>query len=364
MKNISISNNSKIGVSIKNLKIKPNTTLLEAMKTINNTGQRCLLVVNKNDRLLGTLTDGDLRRQFLSGADFKSKIENFYNKKPIYVIEGKYSLRKVQSLMYNKKIEIVPIVDNKGKILNFINYRSTINSKKENLSILKKSVVFIMAGGKGTRLAPFTDVLPKPLLPLNKKTVIEHIIEKFTSVGVKNFYLSINYKSLILKSYFKELKPKYSVKFVKEIKPLGTVGSLKLIENKFKRPIFLSNCDTIINTDYSEVYKFHIKNKFKITIVVSAQEHIIPYGICELNLKGQLLKIDEKPKHNLFVNTGLYIIDPSIIKLIPKNRYFDITDLIKKARSNKMKVGVFPIDEDSWIDVGQLEDYRKQIYKL
>ena len=224
--------------------------------------------------------------------------------------------------------------------------------------------VVILAGGKGTRLAPFTDVLPKPLLPLNKKTVIEHIIEKFTSVGVKDFYLSINYKSLILKSYFKELKPKYFVNFVKEKKPLGTAGSLKLVENKFKKPIFISNCDTIINTDYSEIYKFHIKNKFKITIVASAQEHIIPYGICELNSKGQLLGIDEKPRHNLFVNTGLYIIDPTVIKLIPKNKYFDITELIKKVRSKKLKVGVFPIDEDSWIDVGQLEDYRKQIYKL
>jgi len=350
--------------SMTNLKIKPNITLLEAMKLMNNMGERCLIVVDKNNKLLGTLTDGDLRRRFLLGADFKSKIEKVYNKKPTYVIKGKYSLKEVRSLMYNRKIEIVPIVDNKMKILDLINYRSKINSIKENISILKKSIVFIMAGGKGTRLAPFTDVLPKPLLPLNKKTVIEHIIEKFTSVGVKNFYLSINYKSLILKSYFKELKPKYSVEFIKEEKPLGTVGSLKLIENKFKKPIFLSNCDTIINTDYPEIYKFHLKNKNKITIVASAQEHIIPYGICELNSKGQLLGIDEKPKHNLFVNTGLYIIDPSVIKLIPKNQYFDITELIKKVRSKKLKVGVFPIDEDSWIDVGQLEDYRKQIYKL
>ena len=176
---------------MKNIKIKPSTTLLEAMKMINNTGERCLLVVNKNNKLLGTLTDGDLRRQFLSGADFTSKIARVYNKKPTYAIKGKHSLKEIQSLMYNKKVEIMPIVDNKMKILNFLNYRDTINSKKENTSILKNCVVFIMAGGKGTRLAPLTDVLPKPLLPLNKKTVIEHIIEKFTSVGVKDFYLSI-----------------------------------------------------------------------------------------------------------------------------------------------------------------------------
>ncbi len=188
-----------------NLKIKPKTTLLEAMKLMNNLGERCLIVVDNSNKLLGTLTDGDLRRRFLSGADFKSRVEKVYNKKPTFVVRGNYNLKEVKNLMYNKNIDIIPIVDNKMKILDFIKFRSKVNNKKENQSILKKSIVFIMAGGKGTRLAPFTDVLPKPLLPLNKKTVIEHIIEKFTSVGVKDFYLSINYKSLILKSYFKEL---------------------------------------------------------------------------------------------------------------------------------------------------------------
>ena len=165
-----------------NLKIKPKTTLLEAMKLMNNLGERCLIVVDNSNKLLGTLTDGDLRRRFLSGADFKSRVEKVYNKKPTFVVRGNYNLKEVKNLMYNKNIDIIPIVDNKMKILDFIKFRSKVNNKKENQSILKKSIVFIMAGGKGTRLAPFTDVLPKPLLPLNKKTVIEHIIEKFTRI--------------------------------------------------------------------------------------------------------------------------------------------------------------------------------------
>ena len=215
-----------------------------------------------------------------------------------------------------------------------------------------------MAGGKGTRLAPFTKVLPKPLLPINEKPVIEHIIEKFFDYGIANFYITVNYKSLLLKSFFTELKPNYSVKFLGEKKPLGTVGCLKNYRKYFKNSFFVCNCDVIVDVDYNDVYNFHQKRKNDITIVASTKKFEIPYGVCEINKKGNLKKIVEKPKQNLLANVGLYLLNPRILKLIPKNKYFHMTELIEVCRKKGFKVGVFPINDSDWLDAGQLSAFN------
>ena len=221
-----------------------------------------------------------------------------------------------------------------------------------------------MAGGKGTRLEPFTKVLPKPLIPIHEKPVIEHILEHFTNVGVKQFILTVNYKARIMKAYFEELKPDYSIDFVEEQKPLGTAGSLKFLENKFNSPIFVTNCDIIIQADYPDIFAFHQNNGYDITLVASIKNYIIPYGTCELDGEGNLKKINEKPKYDLLVNTGLYVINPDILHLIPENESYDITYLIEDAMKKNKKVGVYPIDDDSWIDVGQWAEYQKAVDQL
>jgi len=210
-------------------------------------------------------------------------------------------------------------------------------------------------------MEPFTKVLPKPLVPIHEKPIIEYIIECFTEIGCSDFHLTVNYKGKILKAYFEELQPKYDVSFVDEKEPLGTAGSLRFLDGKFNKPFFVTNCDIIIKADYTSLYEFHQKGSYDITLVASAKEYIIPYGTCELNGEGQLSHINEKPKYDFLINTGLYVLSPDILELIPKNKFYHITHLIEDAKNQGKKVGVFPIDDAAWIDVGQWAEYKKAL---
>lgn len=221
-----------------------------------------------------------------------------------------------------------------------------------------------MAGGKGTRLQPFTSILPKPLIPVQNKTMIEHIIEQFTEFGSNNFFLTINYKGKILKAFFDELDPKYKINYIEEKKPLGTAGSLYFLKNKIKTPFFVTNCDVIIKTNYSKLLKFHKEGKFDISLVASTKEYEIPYGTCELDKKGNLLQINEKPKYDFLVNSGLYLLNPEILKIVPKNKFYHITQLIEDSKKIGKKIGVYPINDDLWTDVGQWAEYRRAINSL
>lgn len=215
-----------------------------------------------------------------------------------------------------------------------------------------------MAGGFGKRLDPFTRVLPKPLIPIGDKTIVECIIDEFRKYQINSFYLSVNYKSKIIKSYFEELKPKYKINYVDEDKPLGTAGSLRFIKNKIKSTFFLTNCDTIIKDDYFKMLKFHKKHKYDITIISSRKSYVIPFGICELKPNASLFKIEEKPSYVFLVNTGMYIVEQKCLKLIPENRVFHFTQLIENVIKNGGNVGVFPIKSKSWLDVGGWEEYK------
>ena len=206
--------------------------------------------------------------------------------------------------------------------------------------------------------------MPKPLVPIHEKPIIEHIIEKFTDIGCSEFYLTVNYKGKILKAYFDELKPEYTVSFIDEKDPLGTAGSLQYLIGTFEKPFFVTNCDIIIKTDYTSLYEFHQKGEYDITLVASAKEYIIPYGTCELNGNGHLSHINEKPKYDFLINTGLYVLNPDVLNLIPKDKFYHITHLIEDAKNQGKKIGVFPVDDDDWIDIGQWAEYQKAIDKF
>ena len=221
-----------------------------------------------------------------------------------------------------------------------------------------------MAGGKGKRMEPFTKVLPKPLIPINDKTVIEHIIDRFQLFGCENFYLTVNYKSKILKAYFEELDLTYNINFVTEDIPLGTIGSLSFLKKEIKNSFFVTNCDCIVKADYQSIYNFHQSNNYDLTLVASAKEYVIPYGTCELNDNGSLSKINEKPKYNFLINTGFYVLNANLIQLIPDNKFYHITDLISDLRRRKMRVGVYPVYDSSWLDVGQWHEYKQSVKML
>tara|TARA_X000000368_G_scaffold390416_1_gene353602 strand:+ start:834 stop:1883 length:1050 start_codon:yes stop_codon:yes gene_type:complete len=349
---------------MKSLFIQFNDSIKEALKRLNKSGKGSLVVVGEDDIFLGTLSDGDVRKAILKGEKIKSSIKDIYNNNSTFLIEGSYSNQKVKKIFLKNKFDLIPIVDKDNKVVDVLNWVETFENGKSDKNPRLDVPVVIMAGGKGTRLEPFTKILPKPLVPVKDKTIIETIIERFYDLGCSQFHLAVNYKASILKAYFEELNPEYNISFVEEEMPLGTAGSLFLLDGKFDQPFFVTNCDIIIKADYVKLYEFHKKGGFDITLVASAKEYVIPYGTCELNSDGQLEHINEKPKYDFLINTGLYILNPDVLSLIPQNIFYHITHLIEDAKGQGKKVGVFPIDEDSWIDVGEWSEYKRAAEKL
>lgn len=349
---------------MKNLIIDSNNSIRESLKLLGKSGNKCLIVADEDTGLMGTLSDGDLRKAILRGANVSDPISNIYQSKPTVLVQGEYNLRQVKELFINNKFDLIPIIDKKRKVVDVLLWEEVFkSSKKRHVGILDLPVV-IMAGGKGTRMEPFTKVLPKPLIPIHEKPVIEHIIERFTNVGVNQFIFTVNYKASIMKAFLEELDPHYSVEFIEESKPLGTAGSLKFLENKFDKPLMVTNCDIIIKADYLDLFAFHQNNAYDITLVASVKNYTIPYGTCELNEEGHLEKIHEKPEYDFLVNTGLYVINPNVLKLIPNNKLYNITHLIEEAQKIGQRVGVYPIDDEAWIDVGQWAEYQKAVDQL
>jgi len=345
---------------MKNITIQPNQSIFSAMKRLESTGERSLIVVNKSYKFLGTLTDGDIRRNIIKGVNLKSRINKIYKKKAIYLLEGRFNEKQVKKILIKQNHIMIPVLDPKSfKYLYFVSWKTTFGEKKPVENIKNCSVV-IMSGGLGKRLLPFTEVLPKPLIPIKGKPIIDHIIDNFKMFGIKKFFLTLNFKSKILKSYFKSRNDKkIKVNFVKEKVPLGTIGSLKLLKNNLTENFFSINCDIIINHNFKEIFDFHVKNNNDLTIVTSIKNFEIPYGVCETNNKGALKNFLEKPSYDLFINTGLYVFKKSTINFIPKNKNFDIQELIEKLKKSKKKIGIFPINQNSWFDVGQWTEYNK-----
>ena len=345
---------------MKQFLINPDTSIKETLKRIHKAGQKCLVVVDNNNFLLGTLSDGDVRKAIIKEEDLNSSINKYYNPNSTYLQDGAFNPERAKDIFITNRYDLIPIVDSESKVVKVLLWADIFEYKQTPNKELKVPVV-IMAGGKGTRLEPFTDVLPKPLLPVNNKTIIEHIITEFTNIGIDEFYMSVNYKSKILKAFFQELNPNYNVSFIEEDKPLGTAGSLSLLPSRIDIPFFMTNCDIIIKADYNDLYSFHIKNQYDITLVASAKEYVIPYGTCKLNSEGSLSSIDEKPVFDFLVNTGLYVINPDMIDLIPKDSFFDFPELLEMSRNMDKKIGVYPIGEQDWTDVGQWSEYKEAI---
>ncbi len=349
---------------MKNPLISSNISISQSMKKLSETGQRCLVIVDIKKKLLGTLTDGDIRRNILSGYELSDSIKKIYNKKPIYFFEKNFSVENAKKIFISKNINLIPIINSQRKVVNCLTW-DDVFEKPSKKSIMPTLSTVIMAGGKGIRMKPFTDVLPKPLVPINNKPIIEHIIENFLNFNQNKFFLTISQKSKILKYYFKDKNTKsYKINFVTEKKPLGTIGGLKLLEQKLTSNFFLANCDILVDANYQDIFELHKSRNNDVTIVASIKEFNIPYGVCEIGKKGLLKNIKEKPNFQYLVNTGLYLVNKKIINLIPKNKYFDFTDLINVLLKKKKKIGVFPIADQKWIDVGQWDIFEKNLKKI
>jgi len=346
---------------MKDILIYPNTTIRNAMEKMGKVSEKVLLVADDEQKLIGAISDGDIRRYILNGGDLSGTIECVYHANPIFVYQDEYDIEKIKQVLIKNRIGLMPILHKDRKIIDFVTWESIFgNSLKSEKKPLDVPVV-IMAGGKGTRLEPFTKVLPKPLIPVGDMTVVDRIIANFRDYEINEFYLTIHHKSKIIRAFFEEKNPKYSIDFAEEIEPCGTAGSIKLLQDKLDKPFFVSNCDIIIEADYNDLYQFHKQNEYDITLVASTKQFNIPYGICELNGGGSLKRIKEKPQYSFLVNTGLYVLNPDVLKLIPDNQMFHLTHLIEKVKEHGGKIGVYPVSEKAWVDVGEWSKYKEAI---
>jgi NDP-sugar pyrophosphorylase family protein len=257
----------------------------------------------------------------------------------------------------------MPVLDENENLADIYLWDEMFSEKFESNIYKKKNLeipVVIIAGGKGSRLRPLTNIIPKPLIPIGKKTILEKIIDNFCTSGFDTFYVSINYMSHMIESYFENLEEKnYNLHFYKEDEPKGTAGSLSLIRDKISTPFFVSNCDILIDQDYNEVFAYHQEQKNDITAITAVKNFKLPYGSFEMNKNGVITHIIEKPEFTFYVNAGMYIIEPHLLEVIPTSGVFHITDLIAKTMKAGGKVGIFPVGEKSWIDIGEWNLYEK-----
>lgn len=348
--------------------IEKDKNIKSAFKALNLSGYKCLVVVNNIEEKLfyGTLSDGDLRRALLKKSSLKAKVGKIANRRAKYILQSHFTFGKARKLLKKFKINLIPIVNKNKKILNIhkIDQNLRINKSKSKTKLIKNIALVIMAGGLGTRLDPFTKILPKALMPVNNKTIIENIIENLRIYGIKNIYASINFKAELIKAYFSKIKKNFKIRFIEENFFTGTIGSLKfLMKEKFKNFI-VSNCDIILKIDYSDLARFHLTNNHDFTIVAVKKSLKLPYGVCKIDKKNNLTSFDEKPGFSFLSNAGVYMIKKNIISLIPSKKKYDVNEFINLLIEKDKSIGVYKINEKSWVDVGQMVDYKKNIKKI
>ena len=334
-----------------------NVSVLETMNAIDKNA-RGIIYVCDGEKLEGVITDGDIRRYILKNGDLSAPVHEIMNRSPKYVFHDE--MANADNYLKLNKITSVPIVDKNHNIISikFLNSRQIY--KNTNLNI----PVVIMAGGKGTRLYPYTKILPKPLLPIGDNTITELIMDKFEAFGCTEFNLIVNYKKDLIKSYFNDNEHKRNIVYTDEIEFLGTGGGLTLIEKKYKTTFFMTNCDIMINDDYGAMVEEHKNNGNIITLVCAVKNVTMPYGIIDISPSGQITKITEKPSNSYMINTGLYIIEPEFVEMIPVNHFIHITEIIQNCINIGHKVGAYPISENAWFDMGQFEEMEKMKERL
>ncbi|ADD01790.1 Nucleotidyl transferase [Thermoanaerobacter italicus Ab9] len=340
---------------IKSVLIKEESLIKEAIKQLNENTLQILLVIDDNYRLIGTVTDGDIRRAILNNISFDEPVGKIMNRVPKFVYIGEEENAK--ELMIKHRIKTIPVLDREKRVVDLILMENLLETRYEYPE--KSNYVFIMAGGKGTRLDPFTKILPKPLIPIGDIPIIEVIIKNFKKFGFNNFLISVNYKAEIIKLYFSENPDGYNINFIHEKDFLGTAGSLRLAEEKLKDTFIVSNCDVIIDIDFDELLKYHKKNNNHATIVGVVKNMQIPYGVIDVN-NGELVNMIEKPEYNFVINSGVYVLEPELINLIPQGKPINMPDLLLKSKEVGYKVGVYPVSS-KWFDVGQWEEYRNTL---
>lgn len=351
-----------MNADIKNLLVNQNISIVEAMEKIDKNSGKALYVVDEDNKLLGCVTDGDIRRWVIKTGDLTAKAAHFMHCDVKYLSE--VNRDGASDLIKSNLITSIPIVDDKHRVVDICFQNQNLKNYAGDKHILDKNAVIIMAGGKGTRLYPFTKILPKPLIPIGEIPIVERIINRFKDFGASNFYLTVNYKKDMIISYFNEISRDYDIHYVEENKPLGTAGSIKLIKDRFDEPVVVTNCDTLIDVDYESLMSYHNYSKNDLTIVAALKSITIPYGVLHSKEDGIVKSMEEKPKLSYFINTGLYIVNPEFLQLIPDDTFYHMPQLADDMMKKGLKVGMYPISEEGFLDMGEFEEMQRMEKKL
>ncbi|MDY0328081.1 MAG: nucleotidyltransferase family protein [Arcobacteraceae bacterium] len=337
--------------NIDNIKLHINSTIKEALAIIDNGGLQIALIVDENDKLLGTLTDGDIRRGLLKGLDLNSFIESIIFKTPT-VANVSDTKETILNLALSKKLHQIPIVDDNRKIIGLIEIEELIRPKT------KTNKVVLMVGGLGTRLRPLTEHTPKPMLKVGNKPILQTIVEKFAEYGYTNIVMCVNYKSHIIQDYFGDGKEfGVNIEYILEEQRMGTAGALSLLKEEPTEPFFVMNGDLLTNINFEHLHSYHCSHNAVASMCVRDYDFQVPYGVVNIQ-EGKILSIEEKPIQKFFVSAGIYLLSPEVLEYIPQNEFYDMPTLFEKLIGLNKNTISFPLRE-YWLDIGRIEEYKK-----
>ena len=337
--------------NIENIKLKQNATIKEALGIIDSGAMQIALVVDDNDKLIGTLTDGDIRRGILRGLDLDSSIETIVFKEPA-IAKISSTKEEILKLALSRKLHKIPVVDDNGRVLGIKEIEELVEPK------IKTNRVILMVGGLGTRLRPLTQDTPKPMLKVGNKPILQTIVEKFAEYGFVNITMCVNFNASIIRDYFGDGKEfGVNIDYVLEEKRMGTAGALSLLKERPSEPFFVMNGDLLTNVNFEHIFNYHTLNKATATMCVREYDYEVPYGVVKMN-DNKITAIAEKPVQKFFVSAGIYMLSPEILDLIPQDEFYDMPTLFEKLIRLSKDVISFPIRE-YWLDIGRMEEYQR-----
>lgn len=344
-------------MQLEDILINEGSNIRDAIEQLERVRCRVVYVVDKG-KLVASISDGDVRRFILKSGDTSQPLCEIANYNPKFFVHE--SKENINILFSQGDLYSIPILNLNHEVISVL-FR---NGKRVDRDCNLDYPVVMMAGGKGTRLYPYTKILPKALIPVGEIPIAEMIFQRFARYGCKKFFMIVNHKKNMIQAYFDGIERNYDVAYVEEAKPLGTGGGLYLLNNHVDKDFFLINCDIIIDADYSEIANFHQAQSNFITIVAAKYSHAVPYGVIQCKNDSEYDGIVEKPVDEYLINTGMYVVNQRVIELMPKEQNISFPELLEQFKRQGKKIGVYCVEESAYMDMGQLEELEKMLKKL
>lgn len=339
-------------MNFKDMLLSEDTTVKQVAEKLESLKCKVVYVV-KGKKLVASVSDGDLRRYLLKEGSISDSISQVANYAPVVCKE--YEQDQWEKVLQQTEMSSVPLINLNGEVTGIVFWNGTILRDSEQIDV----PIVMMAGGKGTRLYPYTKILPKALIPIGDIPIAEHIFNKFHDCGCRDFYLIVNHKRTMIQSYFDNIEKDYSVQYIEEKEPLGTGGGLSLLKGKIERDFILTNCDILIDADFSTIYKTHQSKGNFITVVLSEYISRIPYGVVDIDDDNNYQSVAEKPSFRYLINTGVYIVNSRVIDELSYNVEINFPDIVEQYKKSGEKIGCYIVDESAYMDMGQLEELEE-----